>query len=186
MGRNRKNLYDKDSLLLLLQEHKEHLTSTKAWNEYAKQHQLPHSSTLIKNFGSWNLTKEAFSLEQAKAHRPVKYTSEQLLEILDNYKSKFTNIYDWNMFASENQLPTFQTFERYLGKEFMEEQTGAGGTIKWDEDKLKELIKSNFPSKPPTVKEWNLLAKEKQLPTHMTIIAYFNSWNLMKHRVYHS
>ena len=182
MSRNRKSLYDKETLINLLTPHKEHLTSTGAWNQYSKQHNLPHSATLIKYFGSWNEAKSAFSLEQLNAHRPVKYTEEELRFLLDQYHDKFSTINDWNVYASDNNLPSFQTFERYLGREWIEEKTGM--VLEWNEEKLKKVIKLYFPDNPPTVVQWNVLAKDKNLPTHMTIVRHFNSWAIMKHRVY--
>lgn len=184
MGRNRKNLYDKENLLTLLTPYKANLTSVKAWNEFSKQHNLPHSATLIKNFGSWNQVKEALSLDQSKAQRPVKYSAEELLILLDRYHEKFTTINDWNAFASENELPSYPTFERYLGREEIERKTGL--VLNWDEKKLKSVIKEHFPDKAPTISQWNAIAKEYSLPTHMTIVRHFNSWSIMKARVYHS
>lgn len=184
MGRNRKVIYDKETLMKLLLPHKEYLTSVRAWNEYSKEHNLPHSATLINQFGSWNSTKAAFSLEESKPQRPKKYSAEELLVTLENYHDKFTTINGWDDFASKNELPAFSTFERYLGRELIEEKTGM--VLEWNEDKLKHIILTHFPSTPPTVSKWNEVAKQHNLPTHMTIVRHFKSWSIMKARVYHS
>lgn len=184
MGRNRKTIYDKDTLMEILFPHKEHLTSVRAWNEYSKEHNLPHSATLINQFGSWNNAKAAFSLEESKPQRPVKYSAEGLMEVLETHHAKFTTINDWNTFASNNELPAYQTFERHLGRDIIEEKTGL--VLEWNEEKLKKVIKKYFPSKAPTVAQWNEKAKEYHLPTHMTIVRHYKSWSIMKARIYYS
>lgn len=184
MGRNRKTIYDKDTLMEILYQHKEHLTSVRAWNEYSKEHGLPHAATLMNQFGSWNNTKVAFSLEESKPQRPFKYSAEGLMDLLETHQAKFTTINDWNAFASDHGLPAYQTFERHLGRDLVEEKTGM--IVEWNEEKLKKLIKSYFPTTPPTIVQWNKVANEFVLPKHTTIVRHFNSWSIMKARVYYA
>lgn len=183
MARNKKYPLDQQKLIELLQNHKDHLTSMSKWNVYSKEHDLPHSQTIIKYFGTWNKVKEALSLEQQGQSRPPEYTDEMLLEYLDRYKEEFTSISEWNTFAKTNQLPSYYTFTRHLGTEIVEQKTM---TMVWDKNKLKRLILSYFPETPPTVTKWMEVANKEKLPSHMTIVRHFKSWTQMKYEVYRS
>lgn len=181
MSRTKKNQFDRESLLELLQQHKDHMTSMSHWNAYSKEKGLPHSQTIIKYFETWNQAKASLSLEQLGQSRPTQYSEEELLVYLEKYKDKFTTIYEWNEFASQNQLPSYYTFTRHLGTDIVEGKTG---TLVWDKAKLKKLILKYFPDKPPTVTKWMSIAKEQDLPSHMTIVRHFKSWSIMKYEVY--
>jgi len=177
----KKSQYDKESLLALLQEHKEHITSMNAWNIYCKEKGLPHSQTIIKHFGSWNLAKSALSLEQLEQNRPVRYKESELIDLLEQHKDKFSTINDWNAYASKNQLPTYYTFVSHLGKDLVEQKTSL---VSWDKNKLSQLILKYYPDSPPTVNSWRTMEKQYGLPSHMTIVRHFQSWSLMKSEVY--
>ena len=175
------NQFDKETILRLLKEHKEYMTSMNAWNIYSKEYGLPHSQTIIKHFGSWNSAKSALSLEQLKKNLPFRYTEQELLQLYEQHKDKFTSITNWNDYASKNQLPTYYTFVSHLGKDLVEQNSTS---VTWDKEKLTQLILTYYPEEPPTVSNWRTMEKKYDLPSHMTIVRHFQSWSLMKSEVY--
>lgn len=181
MGRGRTNEFDKESILAILQQHKEHMTGVSPWNVYSKEKGLPHSQTIIRYFGTWNQAKASLSLEPLKRGGNTLYTEEELLVYLEKYKDKFTTIYEWDDFAMQNQLPYYYTFTRNLGTDVVEEKTRI---MVWDKEKLKKLIPQYFPDQPPTISKWKNIAKEHNLPSHMMIIRHFKSWSNMKYELY--
>jgi len=152
------------------------------WNDYAKANSLPHSQTFIQRFGSWNNIKERLNLELNSQHRPQKYEQNELMVILNEHKGAYKSINAWNQYASKHKLPTHQVFEKYLGLDVIEEITGLQTEL--SKDFLKNHIKEHFPNRPPTITEWNNIAKEKSVVSSSTIVRRFGSWNNMKAHVY--
>lgn len=172
-------------LLTLLKGNEEHITSVNKWNEYSKDNALPHSQTIISYFGSWNgFKKELLDLkDDLKVGRPEKYSDNELHIILDEYKTHYTSVGDWDMFAETQQLPKHFVFMNRLGPDIIREKTGL--ITSWSTEEIKKIIKYYFPTKPPTQTEWMELAKMKRVPGKSTIIRKFNSWSQMKFEVYY-
>ncbi len=164
--------------LEMITPHKEHLTSIGHWNEYRKNKDLPHAQTLIKCFGSWNSLKEILSLEQNNQSRPMKYTDEDLINLLQKYKHKYTSATEWDLFAEEQNIPKHYLFLDRLGAEELQKYTGI--VSRWTDDSIRAVILQYFPDRPPTTREWLLLSETEKVPSKMTIIRHFGSWNAMK------
>ena len=182
MNLSRKLRFTDEDLWQIISKHRQALTSVGGWNQYAKEHGLPHSQTLIQRLGSWNLIKERLNIQLNEQHRPRKYEEKELLEVLKKHRDQYTNIYNWNMYAKQHKLPTHGVFERYLGLERLEELTGFKS--EYTKKDLKKIILEHFPEKPPTVNDWKGVSKDKNLPSFTTIIRRFGSWNTMKAHVY--
>lgn len=180
---SKRQRYTDDELIELAKKHHEYLTSVGKWNEYARKRNLPHSSTFIQRFGGWNILKERLELETNEQHRPQKYSTEELISILSEHKNAYTNIFSWNQYAMKHKLPTHWVFERHLGIEKIQQITGM--KLRYTKENLKELIRQQFPEKPPSVNQWNERIKQINLPSAATIIRKFGSWKQMKYYVYY-
>jgi len=173
---------NQEEYLKIIAPHKQHLTSVGYWNTYRIGKELPHSQTLIKHFGSWNALKNVLSLEQNSQSRPVKYTDEELVAMLEKYKGKYTSASEWDLFAEGNNLPKHYLFLDRLGAEELQKHTGI--VLRWKEDSISDAILRYFPDRPPTTQEWLLLSKVEKVPSKMTIIRHFSSWDEMKKEIY--
>ncbi len=175
--------YTKDTLLLIAKQHIEQITSTKQWDEYRKNKNLPHSQTFISYFGSWNALKERLGLPIVERGRGQLYDDARLIEFLKQYKDHFTTNLKWDEFALANNLPRYHVFLQRLGQNEIAKHTGK--TYGYSDDVLKQLIKSNFPTIPPTVRAWNRLSETNtDIPNAKTIIRRFGSWKKMKYELY--
>lgn len=179
---SRKQKFTDEELWELATKHKQAMTSVSEWNRYAKTQGLPHSQTMIQRFGSWNEIKEKLELEVNHQYRPQKYDRDELLAILKEHKTAYTNIYAWNQYAIKHKLPTHQVFEKYLGLETLELLTELKPVL--SKESVKRQIKEYFPERPPTVMQWLNLSKQSSVVSTSTIIRYFGSWNNMKAHVY--
>jgi len=184
VGINKLNIEQKRSELLdLIRGHEEHLTSVIKWNQYSKEHDLPHSQTLIKSFGTWNKLKEHLSLEAYEQHRPLKYTDEMLNSILKEHHEHYTSVLGWNQYAESNNLPKHFVFIDRLGITKIRKETKF--TAHWSTKEIIFLIKKHFPSKAPTRPEWDEVSKVESVPSYQTICRRFGTWNTMKHELYY-
>lgn len=173
-----------DELLSIARQHKEQLKSVKHWNEYRKGKGLPHSQTFISRFGTWNAFKEQLSLEINEQNRPQIFSDEELMDILKKYKNQYIGIKEWDQFAERHGFPTHALFLQRLGMDKVYELTGY--TSQWTTEQLKQLILMHFPNTPPTQSDWNSLSSKVRLPSYLTVIRRFGSWNNMKHAVYYN
>lgn len=166
-----------------LRPHLENVTSTRDWDEYRKQHDLPHSQTLINKFGSWNRLKEALSMKQNALHRPVKYTPDVVREILQEHGTALTGQVAWNNYAKENQLPNYKIIFERLSETEVYEITGY--IKKYTVDISKKIVLEHFPDKPPTFAEWERLAKvNRNVPSATGLFKQFGSWRNMVSQIY--
>lgn len=180
---SRGHQFSDEELWELVTKNKEFLTSVGEWNQYAKTNKLPHSQTLIKRLGKWNEIKRRLNIERNEQHRPIKYSKEELIELLKQHKNAFKNIYEWNQYAKRNKLPDYNIFRRYLGDKMIMELTGYSFG-NYTKDQIKEIILHYFPFSAPTVGEWQAVGREENIPSASTIIRVFGSWNEMKKQVY--
>lgn len=105
-----------------------------------------------------------------------------MYSILEQHKSNYETIQEWNRYASEHKLPDHEVFERNLGLSNLEEIVGHALTIR--KETLKTYMLKYFPSKPPTIKEWTEIANTYKLPVANTFILHFGSWSKMKAEIY--
>lgn len=168
----------------LLRPHREHLTSSRKWNDYRLNLGLPHSQTLIRKFGSWNALKETLEIgEVFEPHRPVKYDAAIIREILKEHGKHLTSQVKWNEYAKNNKLPNYTVIFERLSEDQVFELTDYRKTL--NKDSVVEMIKKYYPTEPPTSRQWNMLAKEKpNVPSSSSIILMFESWKKMIREVY--
>lgn len=168
----------------MLKPHKEHLTSSREWNEYKNLYKLPHSQTLIRKFGSWNALKEAVGVNKVFAqNRPIKYDADTIKAILKEHGSHLTTKLQWDQYAKENKLPNYTVLFERLTEEEVFDITGYRKSF--NKDSLKDVIKKYYPTTPPTFKEWEALGKaESDAPSASLIVVHFGSWKNMIDYVY--
>jgi len=109
-----RNAYTKQELKMLARHHISHLTSKKKWDQYAKEHHLPSSSTFAKYFGSWGQALTHIGASPAML-KPPKYTKEELLRIAATNKDLLESSKKWRGYASTRKLPSYNTYIKFFG-----------------------------------------------------------------------
>lgn len=165
---------NKTDIKLLLKPHKNHLTTAKEWDVYAKEHKLPSSFNLIYIFGSWNETKKAFNLSGQKAS----YTIDELKEIAIKNKEFMKSKGTWDQYSKEKGLPASATFIKAFGKwSELKNFIGLGGEKRksdlYSKEQIHRILKEHA-AHYVNRKQWDLYAKEHRLPTYKTIKKHFD------------
>ncbi len=101
--------YSKDQIEKIIHENRAYFASKTIYNEYAKDKGLPTYNTLTSYF-TWTEIKQ-----KAGFTKGYNYSKEELISIAKTYRSYLTTVSSWNKYASENGLPTAQTFIRKFG-----------------------------------------------------------------------
>ena len=174
--------YTNNELLILLEKHKKHITSTLDWERYRKGKDLPHFQTLIARFGSWNELKKLLCLPLNDQFRPLKYTDEDLQQLLDNHKEHYTSATEWDKYAEVHGLPKHALFYDRLGLDVLSNYLDV--RVSWTKKNIENSLLKHFPEQPPTAQKWNELRESEKVPTTMTIIRRYGTWNNMKKEVY--
>lgn len=115
---------DHATLLSIIREQKKHLTTTREWDEYSKEHDLPSSRTLINHFKTWNKVKEKADLEPTPNYVPVSYNKDKIVSLLKEHPATYENQVTWNQYAKSKNLPTYKTIRKYLTFEEFERIVG--------------------------------------------------------------
>ncbi|MBX8945849.1 hypothetical protein [Lysinibacillus sp. K60] len=111
--RRRKNKSKKDTYMVLLQSHKDHLVTVRGWDEYRKNHpelELPSSQVLRKVFGGWN------SLKLTLEVKVKSFENLGIKEYLQPHKSHLKTVRSWDDYRRLNpnlKLPSSQTLRKY-------------------------------------------------------------------------
>lgn len=187
VGGHKPDKYKVDRLpyyIELLAPHKEQLTSTRKWNNYRTHHDLPHSQTLIRQFGSWNEVKEALDIKEVnERHRPIKYDADKVRAVLKEHGEHLKSMQQWNAHATEHHLPNYAVLFDRLSEDEVFELTGYRKTF--NQETLSQVIKKHFPDSAPTIRRWEELANtDSNIPSASLIILHFGSWKKMKRKVY--
>jgi hypothetical protein len=165
---------NKETLIVILESHKEHLTTVKKWDEYAKEHSLPPSVTLIYHFESWTEVKKAFGLPILNKS----YSLSDLEEVAKKHKSHFIRKSIWDNYSKEHGLPASATFIKYFGSwQKAKEHIGLGNEKRKNDLYSKEEIHkilTNHGENYENRKQWDEYAKEHRLPTYKTIKKHFD------------
>ncbi|RHW35996.1 hypothetical protein D1B31_18075 [Neobacillus notoginsengisoli] len=164
----------------LIQQHKDKLTTVREWDAYASQHNLPSSSNLIYIFGSWNDTKKAFGLSGQKSS----YSLDELKEIATTHKKHMVNKRTWDKYSKENGLPASATFIKAFGKwTDVKNYIGIGNEKRkrdlYSEEQIKKILKEHA-AQYINRQQWDIYAKENQLPTYKTIKKHFSYDEILK------
>jgi hypothetical protein len=160
-------------MLNILKQHKEHITSVRNWERYAKEHSLPSSSSLIKLFGSWNELKVQLGITTNK-----KYSEKELLDIAKKHSKYFTTYSNWNEYATKHGLPVSTTFlGHFVSWNDVKRRLGIPISTrrKYSKEEIKKIIEEHreyFTSK----LKWDEYSTENKLPDYRTIRNHF-SWD---------
>lgn len=164
---------NKETLLELLEPHKQHLTTVKKWDVYAKEHKLPPSVNLIYHFKSWSNVKEAMRLPQLKKT----YTFEQLETIAFSHKEHFLRKSIWDEYSKEHGLPASATFIKAFGSwQKIKEHIGLVNEKRKNDLYSKEdiqMVLKEHAEHYLNRTQWDEYAKEQRLPTYKTIKKHF-------------
>ena len=139
---------------------------------------LPHSQTIIKTFSSWNSAKEAAGLLTFSQSRPLDYSKEQLIAILEEHGHIYTSATEWDRYARENDLPSSNILMRNLDEE--EKSTLLHSTkFVFSKEKLGKMLLENFPTSPPSATEWESVrnTSNPKLPSTSVFVSRYGSWN---------
>lgn len=160
-------------LIELLKPHKNYLTTVKKWDEYAKEHGLPPSVTLIYHFESWNNVKNTFNLPV----RSRNLSKSDLEKIALQYKPYFERKSIWDEYSKKHSLPTSSTFIKVFGswtnvKVFVGVNSEKKKRDLYSKEDIRKILMKhakNYESR----KQWDEYAKEHRLPTYKTIKKHF-------------
>ncbi|WP_214483049.1 hypothetical protein [Bacillus sp. SM2101] len=177
MKKMRKNSHSLEGLQDLTEPHRSHITTTKEWDEYAKQNGLPSSRILGNAFGTWNTFKEHMGIPINKHQNYIsrKYTKEQLLSLANEYSQHFTSKAKWNAFAKEHKLPLYEVFHYHKIKwKDIQRLANIPFSEYSDEEllKLSEQYKEHF----DTRDSWDVFAEQHGFPKSQTFHRRFGGW----------
>lgn len=176
---------DNQLLIKKLLEHKRYITTARDWDIYAKEYnnsqttkdKLPLSRTLINRFSSWNDLKDVLGINQKNVQH---YDKDFLIEIGKKYKKHFISRRVWDTFAKENSLPSSQAYySQFSSWTEVKNMLGISDKPKvksaFTKEEIKNILKShgeNLQSR----SQWDIYAKENDLPTYLTIRKFF-TWD---------
>ncbi|WP_430788381.1 hypothetical protein VBD025_00820 [Virgibacillus flavescens] len=105
----RRSKYSHQQLKDIIISNKEFLYSKIAWDEHAKEYNLPTYLTL-KKYISWKEIKEL-------AGQPFRYnyTKEELIQIARKNREHFSSMNKWDEYAREHTLPLSTTYSKHFG-----------------------------------------------------------------------
>lgn len=160
-------------IIHVVKPYREHVQTIRMYNDFrnTKQHEgLPHSQSIIKAFGSWNTFKQAAGLEVYEQGRPVIYTDEQLLNLLDKYAEHFTTTKEWNDFilTQDEEIPSFQWFISRLPRSVINQYRNRNYYDVSDEE-IRAAIKNHLHILPQGILIWNEYARVNKLPSYQTL-----------------
>lgn len=195
--------YNKETLIKVMQEHKEHLITQETWKAYATEHQLPSVNTLAKHFGSFNAAKQVVS---AKKIQKRVFSKEELIEVAQKHRDVFHTTH-WNFYASTHQLPTETAYNNHFGhfKNLQKELGIVDGdfnkqtyklineTIKKKQNLLLSMIQQNEILVEQLALKWRFLdskktwedfANENKYPSYVELLAIFSTKSQLKQTLF--
>ncbi|MFD1736288.1 hypothetical protein ACFSCX_06875 [Bacillus salitolerans] len=172
--------YKQQKYLTEIQPHKEHLTSVRAWDLYAKEHGLVSSRALIYHFKSFNYLKELLGLTIQESQ----YDKEHLLALVREHKDALTTISMWDAYAKDNALPSASTlisrFENWNTLKTLVNvppSKSVANTL-YSKESVTHLLNEHGKHYQNQV-QWDKYASENGLPSYRTIRTLF-SWDEFK------
>lgn len=151
------------------------------WEKLRKAHpelHLPHSQSIIKLFSSWNTAKEAAGLITFSPSRPLEYSKEQLITILEEHGHVYTSAVEWDRYAKVNGLPSSDILMRNLDEETKGKLLNSA-KFSYSKESLGKLLHENFPNHPPSATEWESIRSthNPKLPSTSVFVSRYGSWN---------
>ncbi|WP_058306269.1 hypothetical protein [Gracilibacillus massiliensis] len=179
-----KRRYSEQELINIAQNHKKHFTSKRKWREYALNNDLPSELIYIQHFDSWNKAKEIVGEPLSRETNPIKYSKEDVTQIIKKNRSYFTSREDWDKYASYNKLPSYLTIKKYFSWEEVMNIAGVPVQYKYTEEELKKMLqKEHKKFLTSSIREWNEYAKDNHYPTSIVFIKRFKTWNQAKEAI---
>ncbi|MCM3443618.1 MULTISPECIES: hypothetical protein [Metabacillus] len=150
--------------------HKQHLTTVRQWDLYAKDHSLPSSQSLISIYGSWKEVKDELGIKGIDR-------KEELIEIAKEHIHALTTVENWNKYAKEKKLPNGYTYISHFGSwNAFKEKLNLSPSTPYPSklEKKKEIISilKEHGAKYEDRTSWDKYANEEDLPTYKTIRNY--------------
>lgn len=171
---NKQLTFFQQEILTLIKEHKAQITTVREWDKYAKEHNLPSSTVIIRHFDTWNKFKEKLHLTISKQ----RYDKETLLKIAKEHQQFFTSKRVWDNYATQNGLPKAITYIHIFGswntpKELLNiEPTKKKGPRGYTADDIIKVLKEHGQNL-KNRKQWDEYAREHNLPTYKTLRKHF-------------
>ncbi|MGN8845230.1 hypothetical protein ACTNDN_20720 [Niallia sp. HCP3S3_B10] len=185
VGAKVKEKYDRESLIKIGKEHKEHAKTIRMWNDYSsdKRLGLPSPGQILTVFKDWSSFKKAIEVEN---ERSPKYTKQRIKEILEKHKEFFVSRAQWDIYASENKLPTYKTIRNhYTYEEILQiiEKKKVFNLSK--EELIKLTLKREYFYKflESTKTKWDEFARQNNLPSSYKYIKTFDTWLKAKEEI---
>lgn len=161
-----------EQLIKLLEPHKQKITTTKNWDIYSNNKNLPNSSKLIKKYGTWNNLKKALDLPINN----TSFTEQEMYEIIMENKDKIRTMKSWDKYAKEKSLPSSRKLLVTFGS-WSKVKSFAGTERerkpKYNKERIKNILQehaSNYQNR----HQWDIYARKNKLPTYKTIRTYYD------------
>lgn len=183
-----KREFTKEELWEIAKKHKDmfHLS---IWNFYATTHHLPTETAFINHFGSFKAVQEKLGIKEGEGYektlklmeKTVEIKKSVLLELINENKedismiSSYWELLDskqqWESFAGENGLPTYNQLLSLFGSKKQLKQT----IFLYIALQNKEYFNNT---------EWDDYAKEHHLPKKTQYYNLFSSWKWIQQMVW--
>lgn len=177
---NAKKTYTLEELKVIAQEHKNYFTSFNTWNTYSQEHHLPSPATYIQHFEYWNEVKRFLGLPNENVKRPG-YTKEIIEQVLREHGGNLENRTQWDEYAKEHNLPTYKTLKKFFTWEEIRQKCKKNNRFSLKEKELLEIGKKHYVEFTSSSKrEWDVYAREHDLPSFQKFARVFGSWKKAK------
>lgn len=179
----RREPYSKEELTEIALKHKGHMLSKRIWDEYATLHDLPSAQTFINSFGKWSDIKASVGIK-SELTKPCTYTKSQLKDILKRHGKNYESRFQWDAYAKENKLPTYQTLRKHFTYEEILKIVKKTRSLKGKLLTIEDLIKVGLEHKAvffsASMTKWDDYVEGKNLPKSNTYHKKFGSWKRAK------
>jgi hypothetical protein len=176
----KKRSYNKRDLITIADHYKEHMTSTRSWDQFANQLYLPKSSTYIAHFGKWS---EVLNKVGVTTKKSGNYRKDEIKRILQENAKHYNSPKDWDTYAKQHSFPTYKTIRNYLTYNELTQLVKSDIRKKYSEEELIQIARRHMEYF-RTQKKWNEFAKQNNLPASTTYTRKFGTWKLAKVKVY--
>ncbi|MCM3390520.1 hypothetical protein M3649_20765 [Ureibacillus chungkukjangi] len=167
-----------------LEPYKDLFTSAKSYNDFYSNKQneipLPHYQTVIHTFGSWNEFKQAIGLNTQPVGRRETYSYEQLVDILKEHRTYFTDARTWNAHADKEGLPKFTLMKNRIPLDVIRRYTNYSNRGSYTIEEIVKVVNEHKEVLERGKRAWEEFASNNTLPQYKTILKYLGSENLKR------
>lgn len=185
LGTEIKGKYDRNSLIQIGKEHKEHAKTIRMWKDYSANQtlDLPSLGQILTVFKDWSSFKNAIGVEN---ERTPKYTKQKIKEVLEEHNEFFISRSQWDIYASENKLPTYKTIRNHYTYDEILDIVGKKKVFNLSKEELIKLtLKPEYFYKflNSTKTKWDEFARKNNLPSSYKYIKTFDTWLKAKEEI---